>query len=46
LSGALSRLALNQWTVRTWGVREAVEGCARHGIAAIGLWREHRADEA
>jgi hypothetical protein len=44
VSGALSRLAINQWTVRTWGVREAVEGCARHGIGAIGLWREHVAE--
>jgi sugar phosphate isomerase/epimerase len=44
-SGAdTSRLALNQWTVRRWGVREAVEGCARHGIEAIGLWREPVAD--
>jgi sugar phosphate isomerase/epimerase len=40
----MSRLALNQWTVRTWGVRDTVEGCARHGIEAIGLWREHVAD--
>jgi sugar phosphate isomerase/epimerase len=40
----ISRLSLNQWTVRTWGVREAVEGCARHGIGAIGLWREPVAD--
>ncbi len=40
----ISRLSLNQWTVRTWGAREAVEGCARHGIGAIGLWREPVAD--
>jgi sugar phosphate isomerase/epimerase len=40
----LARLSLNQWTVRRWTVREAVEGCARHGIGAIGLWREHVAD--
>jgi sugar phosphate isomerase/epimerase len=39
-----ARLALNQWTVRNWGVREAVEGCTRHGIEAIGLWREPVAD--
>lgn len=38
---AMRRLSLNQWTVRNVGVREAVEGCARHGIGAIGLWREH-----
>jgi sugar phosphate isomerase/epimerase len=30
--------------VRRWSVREAVDGCARHGIEAIGLWREHVAD--
>lgn len=41
---ALERLSVNQWTVRRWTVREAVDGCARHGIAAIGLWREHVAD--
>jgi sugar phosphate isomerase/epimerase len=40
----MGRLSLNQWTVRNWTVREAVEGCARHGIGAIGLWREHVAD--
>jgi sugar phosphate isomerase/epimerase len=39
-----TRLSLNQWTVRNWSVREAVDGCARHGIEAIGLWREHVAD--
>ncbi|MGH3171094.1 MAG: sugar phosphate isomerase/epimerase family protein, partial [Trebonia sp.] len=38
------RLSLNQWTVRNWSVPEAVDGCARHGIEAIGLWREHVAD--
>jgi sugar phosphate isomerase/epimerase len=40
----LVRLSLNQWTVRRWTVREVVEGCARHGVGAIGLWREHVAD--
>jgi sugar phosphate isomerase/epimerase len=40
----MRRLSLNQWTVRNWSVREAVDGCARHGIGAIGLWREHVAD--
>jgi sugar phosphate isomerase/epimerase len=36
----LARLSLNQWTVRQWDLREAVEGCARAGVPAIGLWRE------
>ena len=40
----LRRLSLNQWTVRNWSVRDAVDGCARHGIEAIGLWREHVTD--
>jgi sugar phosphate isomerase/epimerase len=43
-AGATERLSLNQWTVRRWGVRESIEGCLRHGIDAIGLWREPVAD--
>ncbi|MFC4909294.1 sugar phosphate isomerase/epimerase family protein [Actinomadura gamaensis] len=35
------RLSLNQWTTRSWSVAEAVDGCARHGVEAVGLWREH-----
>ncbi len=37
---AVERLSVNQRTVRAWGVRELVDGCARHGIGAVGLWRE------
>jgi len=37
---ALERLSVNQWTVRSWGVPELVDGCGRHGIGAVGLWRE------
>ena len=36
----LTRLSLNQATTQRWDVREAVEGCARAGIPAIGLWRD------
>ncbi|MCW3818201.1 sugar phosphate isomerase/epimerase [Micromonospora sp. DR5-3] len=36
----LARLSLNQRTIERWSVREAVEGCVRAGIPAIGLWRE------
>jgi sugar phosphate isomerase/epimerase len=36
----LSRLSLNQATIRSWSVRQALDGCARAGIPAIGLWRE------
>ncbi|GAB3892908.1 hypothetical protein GCM10027612_41440 [Microbispora bryophytorum subsp. camponoti] len=40
----LARLSLNQWTTRRWSLREAVDGCVRHGIPAIGLWRERVAE--
>jgi sugar phosphate isomerase/epimerase len=37
---ALARLSLNQATVPSWTVREAVDGCARAGVPWIGLWRD------
>jgi sugar phosphate isomerase/epimerase len=40
----LSRLSLNQATTQRWSLREAVEGCARAGIPAIGLWRDKIAE--
>src|SRR5687768_12430729 len=40
----LTRLSLNQYTTFPWTVREAVEGCVRAGIPAIGLWRDKVAD--
>jgi len=36
----LDRLSLNQMTVHRLGVAAAADLCARHGIPAIGLWRE------
>ncbi|NDL56913.1 sugar phosphate isomerase/epimerase family protein [Phytoactinopolyspora mesophila] len=36
----MRRLSLNQKTTNSWSVREAVDGCVRAGIEAIGLWRE------
>jgi len=39
-----SRLSLNQITTSTWSVAEAVEGCVRHGISSIALWR-HKIQE-
>jgi sugar phosphate isomerase/epimerase len=44
MSGGIGRLSVNQWTVRSLGVPELVEACARHGIEAAGLWREPVAD--
>lgn len=40
----LTRLSLNQATTQRWSLREAVEGCARAGIPAIGIWRDKLAD--
>ncbi|MFT4044825.1 MAG: sugar phosphate isomerase/epimerase family protein, partial [Gordonia sp. (in: high G+C Gram-positive bacteria)] len=39
-----SRLSLNQATTKYWTLREAVDGAARAGLPAIGLWRD-RVDE-
>ncbi|MER7889888.1 sugar phosphate isomerase/epimerase family protein [Micromonospora sp. NPDC094482] len=36
----LARLSLNQKTTDRWSVAEAVAGCVRAGLPAIGLWRE------
>lgn len=40
----LVRLSLNQITTNRWSVREAVDGCVRAGIPAIGLWRNKVAE--
>ncbi|MFB4281814.1 MULTISPECIES: sugar phosphate isomerase/epimerase family protein [unclassified Nonomuraea] len=38
-------LSLNQWTTRRWSLAEAVDGCVRHGLESIGLWREKVAEQ-
>jgi sugar phosphate isomerase/epimerase len=40
----LDRLSLNQITTQGWSLPEAVDGCSRAGIAAIGLWRDKIAE--
>ena len=40
-----SRLSLNSATTKKWTLAEAVEGCVRAGIPAIGPWRD-RVEEA
>ena len=40
-----SRFSLNQWTTKRWSVAEAVDGCVRHGVEAIGLWRQDVAEQ-
>jgi sugar phosphate isomerase/epimerase len=39
-----SRLSFNQITTDRWSVAEAVEGCVRHGVPSIALWR-HKIEE-
>ncbi|GLZ34721.1 3-dehydroshikimate dehydratase [Lentzea sp. NBRC 105346] len=38
------RLSLNQATIKRATVKQAVDGCAKHGVPSIGLWREPVAD--
>jgi len=40
----VSRISLNQISINRWSLPEAVDGCARHGIGWIGLWRDKVAD--
>jgi sugar phosphate isomerase/epimerase len=40
----LDRLSLNQATVKSLSLEEAVALCARHDIPAIGLWRDRVAE--
>jgi sugar phosphate isomerase/epimerase len=39
-----ARLSLNQATTKHWSLPEAVAGCVRAGIGAIGLWRDRVAE--
>ena len=39
-----SRLSLNQITTPSWTVPQAVDGCMRHGIPSIALWRDKIAE--
>jgi sugar phosphate isomerase/epimerase len=41
----ISRLSFNQITISNWSVSQAVDGCVRHGIPSIALWR-HKIEEA
>jgi len=34
------RLSLNTITTRKWTLAQAIEGCARHGIRGITVWRD------
>jgi sugar phosphate isomerase/epimerase len=41
----LSRLSLNQITLKQWSLAQAIEGCAQHGIGHIGVWRDKLAEQ-
>ena len=41
----LTRLSLNQYTVKQWSLAQTIEGCARHGIGHIGIWRDKLAEQ-
>ncbi|GAK05406.1 LOW QUALITY PROTEIN: sugar phosphate isomerase/epimerase [Geomicrobium sp. JCM 19037] len=40
----VERVSLNQITTEQWDVRQAIEGCDRHGVSWISLWR-HKIQE-
>lgn len=40
----LTRLSLNTATTKMWTLREAVDGAARAGLPAVGLWRDRVAE--
>jgi len=39
-----SRLSLNQITTNRWSMAEAIDGCARAAVPAIGIWRHKIAE--
>ncbi|MDI2027173.1 sugar phosphate isomerase/epimerase family protein [Saccharopolyspora sp. TS4A08] len=41
----MDRLSLNIATTKKWTLRQAVEGAARAGLPAVGLWRDRVAEE-
>lgn len=38
--GDLSRLSVNQATIKAWSIPELLDGAARAGLGGVGLWRE------
>ncbi|MFG3406707.1 sugar phosphate isomerase/epimerase family protein [Streptomyces sp. NPDC048142] len=39
MTGDLTRLSINQETLKQWSLPELAEGCAKAGIGKVGLWR-------
>ena len=38
-----AKLALNQITTKGWTLAEAIDGCVRHGVRGISVWRDRLA---
>ncbi|MER6141104.1 sugar phosphate isomerase/epimerase family protein [Streptomyces sparsogenes] len=39
VNGDLTRLSLNQETIKQWSLPELAEGCVEAGVPGVGLWR-------
>ncbi|MBT2400701.1 sugar phosphate isomerase/epimerase [Streptomyces sp. ISL-100] len=39
MTDALSRLSINQETIKQWSLPELAEGCVKAGVPGVGLWR-------
>ena len=39
-----AKLALNQITTKRWSLAEAIDGCTRHGVRGISVWRDKLAE--
>ncbi|MES4906359.1 MULTISPECIES: sugar phosphate isomerase/epimerase family protein [unclassified Streptomyces] len=39
MTGDLTRLSLNQETIKQWSLPELAEGCVKAGVPGVGLWR-------
>lgn len=39
-TNSLARLSLNTATTKSWNLQQSVEGAARAGLSAIGVWRD------
>src|SRR5258708_5986187 len=44
LTNDLRWLAINSATIRSWPLRQQIDGCARAGITAIAPWRDGLAE--
>lgn len=40
----MAGLSLNQITTKSWSLAQAIDGCARHGVRGISVWRDKLAE--